>query len=623
MKFPTTTLVVLAVIGQTLGSWIDWFGDVTLTETATRIIQSCPCNGEVRATPVARGQDVQIFPRPGPPFGPRFPIPAGRTVTKAGPIVAVYSTAGAMTTKTGIVIELEPTRGGQGPRLTTTIWTSPQPTSDLVWIDWTPEDGKDGASLTRTRTKFTTIYGPAPTNAELEPWVDWFEPPHTKTSTSRSSSSSSNVAPIDSSTGSSAPAYGYPTRPSGSSSTSVPTTSSSSSSGGAGPTGGSTSSGSSSPSSSSTSAFSSSIGGSTTSSSSFTSASLSMSTSSSGATTSSLSSTGISSTTQSDPSSNGGSPVAESTTTTSNTSGSSFTSSSSTSLASSSITSLSSVSVGSTSGAASSMVTLATSSSISGTSSSISASSSAVGSTTSSSSSAPSGTSRSSSSLSTTYTSSTSGTILSTTISTVSWATTSAFSSTTLLSTTSFLISTITAVAEGAVMTDDVRSLSYNDAILQAHNVHRRNHSAADLTWSDNLATIAAQIAASCVYAHNTAAGGGGYGQNIGAGYTTTQVPAMIGNDMYNKEMPNYPLPYEVDNVDTSKFDSWGHFSQIVWKRTQQVGCATQFCPDGVVNADFTQYFTVCNYYPPGNIQGAYSNVGAPLGQPLTVELTN
>ncbi|EXJ65911.1 uncharacterized protein A1O5_10887 [Cladophialophora psammophila CBS 110553] len=600
MKFPTTTLVVLAVIGQALGSWIDWFGDVTVTETATRIIQSCPCNGEVRATPVARGQDIQIFPRPEPPFGPigpHFPAPAGRTVAKAGPIVAVYGIADTMTTKTGIVIELEPTRGGQGPRLTTTIWTSPQPTDDLAWIDWTPEDGKDAGSLTRTRTKFTTIFGPAPTNAEHEPWIDWLEPPHTKTSTAQSSSSSSNVAPIGSSIGSSAPAYGYATRPSDSSSTSVPTTSYSSSSGGTGPTEGSTSSESSSPSSSSTSAFSSSMGGSTTSSSSFTSASLSTSTSSSGATSS------INSTTTSSPSSSGGGPVGDRTTTTSNTSGSSFTSSSSTSVASSSTTPLRSVSVGPTGGTTSSVATSATSSSIVGTSSSISASSGAVGNTSSSSSSAPSGSFISSSSSSTTYTSSTSGTTLSTTISTISSASTSAFSSTTLLFTTSVLISTTTTVAQGAIVTDDVRSLSYNDAILQAHNVHRRNHSAADLTWSNNLATIAAQIAASCVYAHNTTAGGGGYGQNIGAGYTSTQVPVMIGNDMYNKEMPNYPLPYEVDNVETSKFDSWGHFSQIVWKGTQQVGCATQFCADGVVNADFTQYFTVCNYYPPGMYQ--------------------
>ena len=96
--------------------------------------------------------------------------------------------------------------------------------------------------------------------------------------------------------------------------------------------------------------------------------------------------------------------------------------------------------------------------------------------------------------------------------------------------------------------------------------------------------------------------GGGGYGQNIGAGFTPAQVPAMIGNDMYNDEMPNYPLPYGLNDPDMSNFSEWGHFSQIVWEGTKEVGCATQYCPNGVADVGFdTAYLTVCNYYPPGN----------------------
>lgn len=75
----------------------------------------------------------------------------------------------------------------------------------------------------------------------------------------------------------------------------------------------------------------------------------------------------------------------------------------------------------------------------------------------------------------------------------------------------------------------------------------------------------------------------------------------MIGNDMYNAEMPNYPTPYGEDNPDTSNFGSWGHFSQIVWKATTGVGCATQYCAT-LEGATFTNYFTVCNYYPAGKI---------------------
>lgn len=45
---------------------------------------------------------------------------------------------------------------------------------------------------------------------------------------------------------------------------------------------------------------------------------------------------------------------------------------------------------------------------------------------------------------------------------------------------------------------------SYSQAILDQHNNHRNNASAPALSWSTDMANIAAQIAASCVYAHNT-----------------------------------------------------------------------------------------------------------------------
>jgi hypothetical protein len=97
-------------------------------------------------------------------------------------------------------------------------------------------------------------------------------------------------------------------------------------------------------------------------------------------------------------------------------------------------------------------------------------------------------------------------------------------------------------------------------------------------------------------------AGGGGYGQNIGAGFTAERVPSMIGNYMYNVEMPNYPQPYGNDNPDMTNFDRWGHFSQVVWKNTKLVGCAVQYCPNGLANTGpgISPYFAVCNYSPPG-----------------------
>lgn len=91
-----------------------------------------------------------------------------------------------------------------------------------------------------------------------------------------------------------------------------------------------------------------------------------------------------------------------------------------------------------------------------------------------------------------------------------------------------------------------------------------------------------------------------------------------------------------------SNFGHWGHFSQVLWKDSKTVGCYTHTCTPSFdrlleCKSDGTSYlsgvkrgnngdgipaqFTVCNYYPLGNMGGAYDNVGAPKGH-ATVQVT-
>jgi hypothetical protein len=78
----------------------------------------------------------------------------------------------------------------------------------------------------------------------------------------------------------------------------------------------------------------------------------------------------------------------------------------------------------------------------------------------------------------------------------------------------------------------------------------------------------------------------------------------MITNAMYNDEMVKYEPFYGVESP--TDFHSWGHFTQIVWKGTQKVGCYTHKCGalvdpnhyEPVANVEYT----VCNYSPPGKI---------------------
>ncbi|CAO1602242.1 hypothetical protein XANCAGTX0491_005868 [Xanthoria calcicola] len=178
----------------------------------------------------------------------------------------------------------------------------------------------------------------------------------------------------------------------------------------------------------------------------------------------------------------------------------------------------------------------------------------------------------------------------------------------------------------------------YKSAVLEHHNIHRANHSASALAWDDTLAQYAEQVAKSCVYDHDRTPGGGGYGQNIAAGTPARQVASILTNAFYNNELELYP-GFGTDSPDMSNFHAWGHFSQMVWGSTTKVGCYSYNCnPAGKMELDCNPatgqsylgktgcgtsgsgmypVFTVCNYSPPGNFAGQYSQIKAPKGNPM------
>lgn len=149
------------------------------------------------------------------------------------------------------------------------------------------------------------------------------------------------------------------------------------------------------------------------------------------------------------------------------------------------------------------------------------------------------------------------------------------------------------------------------------HNRYRLAHQALPLRWSSQLAAGAQNWANSCTrgkngnFIHSDGAFKK-YGENWAAGYRT---PQMVVASWYD-ERPvyerfsrsytvNYPMTYYQFNADNSKTEtSYGHFTQVVWKATQEIGC-------GYAKCGTTDYW-VCRYSSRGNVVDQFQkNVAA------------
>ncbi|KAJ8069025.1 hypothetical protein OCU04_002700 [Sclerotinia nivalis] len=145
-----------------------------------------------------------------------------------------------------------------------------------------------------------------------------------------------------------------------------------------------------------------------------------------------------------------------------------------------------------------------------------------------------------------------------------------------------------------------------------AHNDARASHQANAMSWNQTLADYAAQEGSCSTFAHDLTAGGGGYGQNIAVAgnsnsgaYTTEGALADAIKEWYAEESL-YGSLYGVANPPQADGD-FLHFTQIVWQGSHQVGCAVKTCgTDNTIYPDMYVWYSVCNYYPAGNVIGEF-----------------
>ncbi|GJQ12661.1 hypothetical protein GpartN1_g4452.t1 [Galdieria partita] len=152
--------------------------------------------------------------------------------------------------------------------------------------------------------------------------------------------------------------------------------------------------------------------------------------------------------------------------------------------------------------------------------------------------------------------------------------------------------------------------------ITARHNYFRHIFQAPPIEWDDSVASAAqtftdsAAVLAACpgqggTFQHNT--DGGKYGQNF-AGSSFTYPNQTIGEtavDLWMLEEKQYNFQ------DPGFSDSTGHFTQVVWIASTKLGCGYRKCP---TYNGLTLQFVICNYLPPGNVIGEFSqNVKPPI----------
>jgi uncharacterized protein YkwD len=139
-------------------------------------------------------------------------------------------------------------------------------------------------------------------------------------------------------------------------------------------------------------------------------------------------------------------------------------------------------------------------------------------------------------------------------------------------------------------------------AMLAAHNELRARHCAPELTWSPELARVAEGwaeelVSRGCAFEHNPEIE---YGENLASfAPVGSMSPEEVARGWYD-EIRSYRFGRPGFSMET------GHFTQLVWVNTTELGCAAVTCEGAEI--------WVCDYAPPGNVLGEFPGNVRPEG---------
>lgn len=138
--------------------------------------------------------------------------------------------------------------------------------------------------------------------------------------------------------------------------------------------------------------------------------------------------------------------------------------------------------------------------------------------------------------------------------------------------------------------------------VLDFHNQARTEVGVESLEWSVELSVFAQDWADYLAFSNdcrlehrpNTGNWSSNYGENIykGMGDNSSDSPLLASRGWYTEK-----VNFKNEILNESNWYGTGHYSQMVWQKTKQIGMGMAVCQNGNV-------IVVANYNPPGNYMG-------------------
>jgi len=139
-----------------------------------------------------------------------------------------------------------------------------------------------------------------------------------------------------------------------------------------------------------------------------------------------------------------------------------------------------------------------------------------------------------------------------------------------------------------------VEGASLATLYTNGHNTFRKQYGLKAIEWSDGLARKAYEYAQNCVFEHL----GKGDGENIALGYWYSAEEAAVESvKLFATEKKSWNCAANTCKGTTDNL-ACGHYLQMIWEGTKQVGCASAPCWDKTGQ----QQMVVCFYNPSGNV---------------------